>query len=265
MKISQEPIKRNSPIEEKTSISTIDAIEHCIARQDHYNKQEQRHYTTKDERTSASLPTTLSTRTNSLTEIDEDDFYYQGPSPYVTTVDLNSISNKRHESSKSSYQIDEYVDEDDNDNDNDERDHVKELEETIANLSRHFPMSSSSQMDSMKDNTIVNHRSQSLNVSCAKIDIDSILEMEIESPSAEECRLQSSMQQPLNIPISVSIPIQNARGSLSRSSGVRENLTDLLATALDYSYSCMPENTESRPLQRTTSTNSKVIRISLFS
>ncbi|CAF5135033.1 unnamed protein product, partial [Rotaria socialis] len=78
------------------------------------------------------------TRINNLTEIDENDFFYQGPSPYVATIDNILISDQITEASIPSYKIDEYIEEDDHY----ERDHVKELEETIANLSRHFPVSS---------------------------------------------------------------------------------------------------------------------------
>ena len=156
-----------------------------------------------------------------------------------------------------SYKIDEYVDEDDTD----ERDHVKELEETIANISRHFP-GSSEQFNDTELNSIETNLHQPSNLSVGKIDIDSILEMEIESPSIDEHYLQSSKsihlpltssQPPLNIPISIPVSVHNRRGSLSRSSGVRENLTDLLVTTIIEPYPI-----DDRPLHRTSSIHSKV-------
>ena len=223
----------------------------------------------------------MSTRANNLTEIDEDDFIYQGPSPYATVVDFNSLTEKKDEeksieqsSSQPSYRIDEDIDEDEHD----ERDHVKELEETIANLSRHFPLASSSPSPSQIDpleqpsstgNKMISNLASTGNLSSNKIDIDSILEMEIESPSREECFIQPtsgmslaqslSLQHPLHIPISVPISIPNRRGSLSRSSGVRENLTNLLMTTGDASIA-----SDHRPLQRTASTYTKVNAFFLF-
>ncbi|CAF4384992.1 unnamed protein product, partial [Adineta steineri] len=138
-------------------------------------------------------------------------------------------------SSIPSYKIDEYIDEDDND----ERDHVKELEETIANLSRHFPVSSQ-QLNDIEIKPIVTNLHQPSSLSIGKIDIDSILEMEIESPSTDEHYIQSSSSSSIrpssvldqhshNVPIAVPITFNSRRASLSRSSGVRENLTDLLS------------------------------------
>jgi hypothetical protein len=173
-------------------------------------------------------------RTNNLTEIDENDFFYEEPSPYI-------ISNKPEEDILPSYQIDELIDDDDNDNDNNERDHVKELEETIANLSRHFP-SENIQIDSLS--TLPIH----------KIDTDSILEMEIESPSADELSFNPPTH-PLSLSISISTLINNHRGSLSRSSGVRENLTDLLIPTTSKSH---------QSLQGTLSTHNKVRNKYLF-
>jgi hypothetical protein len=211
----------------------------------------------------------VKTRSNNLTEIDEDDFIYQGPSPYETTMDNNNLISdkieelsipsfkidepsitlyKMEEISIPSYKIDEYIDEDDND----ERDHVKELEETIANISRHFPVSSQ-QINDIEIDSIETNLHQPSSLSVGKIDIDSILEMEIESPSIDEHFIESSSQHPFNIPISIPISIDNRRGSLSRSSGVRENLTDLLTTIATESY---PK--DDRPLQRTSSIHSKV-------
>jgi hypothetical protein len=155
-------------------------------------------------------------RTNNLTEIDENDFFYEEPSPYETVVTDEQLI--------SSYKIDELIDDDDHD----ERDHVKELEETIANLTRHFP-SEDAQDDSSPTNNI---------------DSDSIFEMEIESPSADELSCH-----PLNLSISVPVPMNHHRGSLSRSSGVKQNLTDLL----------IPTTLKFRPpLQRASSTHTKV-------
>jgi hypothetical protein len=80
-----------------------------------------------------------------------------------------------------------------------------------------------------------------------KIDTDSILEMEIESPSADELSSYPPTH-PLNL--SISIPIKDRRGSLSRSSGVRHNLTDLLIPAILESH---------QPIQSSSSTHNKVI------
>ncbi|CAF4059707.1 unnamed protein product [Rotaria magnacalcarata] len=165
-------------------------------------------------------------RTNSLTEIDESEFFYEEPSPYVTATK----SNKTDESITSSYQIDELNDEDNGD----ERDHVKELEETIANLSRHFPSEKTEQ-------------NSPLTLSMNNIDTSAILEMEIESPSVEEVSFNLPTHTS-NHPISVPIPINTRRINLSRSCGIRENLTDLLITSTS-----KPRQT----LQRTLSTNSK--------
>jgi hypothetical protein len=156
-------------------------------------------------------------RANNLTEIDENDFFYEEPSPYETAIiDEQPIP---------SYKIDEFVDDDDDDQD--ERDHVKELEETIANLTRHFPLE-----DQPNDSSPID-----------KIDGDSIFEMEIESPSADEFSYHPS------IPPPPPPPVNNHRGSLSRSSGVKQNLTDLLIPATAKFHP---------PLQRTQSSHSKV-------
>lgn len=263
MKIDQDLIEAYSPFLEDTS--------HIV---DHYREKmnDNQGQQEKQLRQSPPLLSTIvepeiplvsslvKTRSNNLTEIDEDDFYYQGTSPYVTTIENNPIPDKIEEPSIPSYKIDEYIDEDDND----ERDHVKELEETIANISRHFPISSQ-QMNDMEINSSQTNLQQPSSLSVGKIDIDSILEMEIESPSADERYIQPSSsstihsssvtsQHPLQIPISVPISVNNRRGSLSRSSGVRENLTDLLAKAATIeSYP-----THDRPLQRTSSIHSKV-------
>lgn len=239
-------------------------MENSVNREDQEDeeKQQRRHSPPLllDEPPTAATATTLSasvsTRANNLTEIDEDDFFYQGPSPYATAVDLHAMTEKSEEPAQPAYKIDEYIDEDDHD----ERDHVRELEETIANLSRHFPSSS-------QNDPIVASLQQPSNLSVAKIDIDSILEMEIESPSIEERFIQSSSstslsrpssEHPLHVPISVPISIETRRGSLSRSSGVRENLTNLLVTAITES------SLDNQTLQRTSSTSSKVILIISF-
>lgn len=154
------------------------------------------------------------------TEIDENEFFYEESSPY----ELALISNKIQEQSLPSYKIDEYIDDDDHN----ERDHVKELEKTIENLSRYFP-------------------SEQIQVN--KIDSDSILEMEIESPSADELSSYPPTH-PLSLSISIPIPIKDRRGSLSRSSGVRHNLTDLLIPAILESH---------QPIQSSSSTHNKVI------
>lgn len=169
-----------------------------------------------------------SLRTNNLTEIDENEFFYEEPSPYVAVIK----SNKNDEPVVSSYTIDEFIEEDNSD----ERDHVKELEETIANLSRHFP---SEQIEKIS----------SLNLPLTHIDTTTILEMEIESPSVEEVAFNAPTFTQ-NYSVSVPVPINNRRINISRSSGIRENLTDLLITSSSRSH---------QPLQRTLSTHSKVI------
>ena len=261
----EETVKRNIAIREPPIHLAHHSIEENMIKKDEYQENEQQHQHRSsliEERTSSAaiapiltatttITTTTTTRSNNLTEIDENDFFYQGPSPYSTVIDLQSIADQTRESPKPTYKIDEFIDEDEHD----ERDHVKELEETIANLSRHFPHSTSSQIDSSERNPIATvNLQQSSALSATKIDIDSILEMEIESPSMEKGFIESSSllmaQHSLNNPISIPITVPNRRGSLSRSSGVRENLTNLLTTA--------SHSSDRRPLQRTTSSSSKV-------
>jgi hypothetical protein len=241
----------NSPIQEYASHITDHYTEKMNGNQGQEEKQ-LRQSPTLDSQIRPTLYL-VKTRSNNLTEIDEDDFFYQGPSPYSTTIDINQISENIEDLPVLSYKIDEFIDEDDNN----ERDHVKELEETIANISRHFPLSSE-QINDNEINLIERNLHQSSTLSHGKIDIDSILEMEIESPSTDKHFIQSSTsiptssQHPVTIPIIIPIVVSNRRGSLSRSSGVREHLTDLLT----------PE-TESLPiddrlLQRTSSIHSKV-------
>jgi hypothetical protein len=291
MRIDQELIKSNSPIQEYASHIANHYIEKMNDNQDQEEKQLRQSSPPPIFEPQIPLASSLvKTRSNNLTEIDEDDFFYQGPSPYATTIDNNLISNiieessiqlfkieepsspsykieepsipsfKLEEPSIPSYKIDEYIDEDDND----ERDHVKELEETIANISRHFPVSSQ-QINDIDLNPIETNLHQLSSLAVGKIDIDSILEMEIESPSTDKHFIQSSTsihpsstssQHALNIPISVPISVNNRRGSLSRSSGIRENLTDLLTTTTTTTTESYP--TDDRPLQRTSSIHSKV-------
>lgn len=158
-----------------------------------------------------------SNRKSNLTEIDENEFFYEEPSPYVSAI----ISTKFEEpSSMPSYQIDECIDEDDHE---DEFDHVKELEKTIENLSRHLP-------------SPINRSSSTSPTN--QIETNAILEMEIESPPMEEEEEEQveysshPTTYPLSVSISGPIPINHRRGSLSRSSGVRENLTDLLVPTI---------------------------------
>lgn len=268
--MNEEPIKENiffeelspSPSTSSSSQFVHRSLEKNIIKNNEHQEDEQRHQLNSAliERTSTAAANefsanTCATRSSNLTEIDESDFFYQDPSPYSTVIDHHSVSDQTKQSAQPSYKIDEFIDEDDND----ERDHVKELEQTIANLSRHFPLSTALQIDSNERNPIVSGNiQQSPSLSAAKIDADSILEMEIESPSTDDCFIQSpsitSMQSPkhqVNIPISVPISITHRHGSLSRSSGVRENLKSLLSTPF--------ESADYRPLQRTYSTTSKVI------
>lgn len=153
-----------------------------------------------------------------LTEIDDNDFLYDEPSPYENVLQTSA----HNESIASTYQIDECPDDDDVD----ERDHVKELEETIANLSRHFPS------DPIHETTI---------------DSETILEMEIESPINDESSPPSLSAKTSieSTSLSYSIPIN----SLSRSSGIRENLTDLI----------LDRSSNNKRLQRTLSTNTQVM------
>ncbi|CAF3381368.1 unnamed protein product [Rotaria sp. Silwood1] len=202
---NSEPIQQNASIQESTTIN-----------HNYIEDQNQ-----QDQSISSDL-----LRTNNLTEIDENEFFYEEPSPYVAVIK----SNKNDEQIISSYHIDENIDEDNND----ERDHVKELEETIANLSRHFP---SEQFEKPIPSTLP----------ISNIDTTSILEMEIESPSIDEISFNSSTYSS-NTSISVPIPINSRRINLSRSSGIRENLTDLLISATSKSH---------QTLQRTLSTHGK--------
>ncbi|CAF0865041.1 unnamed protein product [Rotaria sordida] len=270
MKTDQELIKRNSPIHEYSYHITHHNTKKLNDNQDQEkqdNEEKQLYQTSIFETQLPLTSVSMKTRTNNLTEIDEDDFFYQGPSPYTTVIDNNLISDNIEEPLIPSYKIDEYIEDDDdnnNDNNNNERDHVKELEQTIANLSRHFPISSQ-QINNIEINPIVTKLQQPSTLSVDNIDIDSILEMEIESPSTDEHYIQSSSsihptttssQHSHNIPISIPILINNRRGSLSRSSGIRENLTDLLTTTTKKStIESYPSN--NRLLQRTASTHSK--------
>jgi len=255
MKIDQELIKPTSSIQGSSSHINPISIEKMNDNQGQNEKQL---------RQSPPIPspssTLIKTRSNNLTEIDEDDFFYQGPSPYVSTIDeilpIESV-NLDHQQTEGefivpSYKIDEYIDEDDA---ADERDHVKELEETIANLTRCFPSTNQQEQD-------LELKTNETHLSVDNIDIDSILEMEIESPSTDEHIHQLSStsiptssitsSHPLeHIPISIPIMTTNRRGSLSRSSGVRENLTDLLVTS-------NVSQEETRSLQRTSSIQRKV-------
>ena len=250
---------RHSPIDDYVSHLPSHDTEKANDDQGQQDDQNDVHPSSIIEHTSIPSSLPAQTRSQSLTEIDENDFFYDGPSPYVAAVDMASILESIDEPlpPPPSYRIDEYVDEDDRD----ERDHVKELEETIANLSRHFPSSLSNGIDiAVELNPGAKHASQPTSLSVDKIDIDSILEMEIESPSTDKYFLPSSSsmhlqhpasQHPLHLPISVPISINHRRASLSRSSGVRENLTDLLVTAAE-----SPSDTH--VLQRTASTYGKV-------
>ena len=257
MRFEQELIKDNSPLEESI-IHPCDF--HMDKRNDNQEfeeekqQQQRRRYSPPLDRSQIPIGSSfVKTRPKNLTEIDEDDFFYQGPSPYATAIESQPIPEKVDIPKVSSYHIDECVDEDDLD----ERDHVKELEETIANLTRHFPQSAE-QINEIEINSKERNFHQPLSLSVDKIDIDSILEMEIESPSTDELYLRpsTSSQPPLHIPISVPISVSNRRGSLSRSSGVRENLTDLLTTATP-TKEIYPSSVD-QPLQRTSSIHSKV-------
>lgn len=138
----------------------------------------------------------------------------------------------------------------------DEQDHVKILEQTIANLSRHFP-SSALESEPMH----VNPLSRPI---IEKIDSDAICEMEIESPSKDDYFFPTPLSHPVTLALPISVPSsqQHSRESgLSRSSGVRENLTDLLASMAAKSSAPAPNPT----LQRALSTQDKVrVRRSLF-
>ncbi|CAF3809703.1 unnamed protein product [Rotaria magnacalcarata] len=241
-KIDEELVKQNSPTRDNMFyVSHHDTkLMNDNQGQKIADDEENQHcqsplFESKSAVTSLMMSIPVKTRINNLTEIDENDFFYQGPSPYIATIDNNIIAAKITEASIPSYKIDEYIEEDDHY----ERDHVKELEETIANLSRHFPVSSQ-KMNTIEINPIVTNLRQPSTLSVDEIDIDSILEMEIESPSIDEryiqsssslCSTSTSSQHPLSVPITVPILTNNRRGSLSRSSGIRENLTDLLIAA----------------------------------
>lgn len=133
----------------------------------------------------------------------------------------------------SSYKIDELIE----DEDSDERDHVKELELTIANLTRHFPT------EELAIDLSPSIPIKSLDPS------NGSFPLEMDSPLEDQCS-----QQPSSHSISIATPMNNNnhhhRNSLSRSSGVKEHLTDLLIPATSKSHS---------PLQRTLSTHSKKV------
>ncbi|CAF1577129.1 unnamed protein product [Rotaria magnacalcarata] len=266
-KIDEELVKQNSPTRDNMFyVSHHDTkLMNDNQGQKIADDEENQHcqsplFESKSAVTSLMMSIPVKTRINNLTEIDENDFFYQGPSPYIATIDNNIIAAKITEASIPSYKIDEYIEEDDHY----ERDHVKELEETIANLSRHFPVSSQ-KMNTIEINPIVTNLRQPSTLSVDEIDIDSILEMEIESPSIDEryiqsssslCSTSTSSQHPLSVPITVPILTNNRRGSLSRSSGIRENLTDLLIAAKK-STELYPSDT--RSLHQTASSHSKRI------
>lgn len=265
MRFEQELINEDSSLEESTS-HLFDSHVDTMNDNQHSEEKQARQSPPFDRSQIPSESSFIKTRTKNLTEIDEDDFFYQGPSPYATAIDSQSLPDKIDIPIVSSYQIDECIDEDDID----ERDHVKELEETIANISRHFPQSME-QINDFHVNGKERNFHQPLSLSVDKIDIDSILEMEIESPSTDEHYLRSttsihsSTTSPPStsfpIPISVPISVNNRRTSLSRSSGVRENLTDLLATKAPNIEAHPPID---RVLQRTSSSHSKVDFSSFF-
>ncbi|CAF3574727.1 unnamed protein product [Rotaria socialis] len=223
------PIAHNTSKDNDTKHENIVMIDSESNKQNSFTpetKSNQNHSCIENRTQDNSSITSDLLQTNTLTEIDESEFFYEEPSPYVTVIK----SNKTDESTTSSYQIDEFNDEDHSD----ERDHVKELEETIANLSRHFPS------EKIEQNS-------PLTLSINNIDTSAILEMEIESPSVEEVSFNLP-KHTSDHPISVPIPINTRRINLSRSCGIRENLTDLLIT---------PTSKPHQILQRTLSTNSK--------
>ena len=161
-----------------------------------------------------------------LTEIDENDFLYEEPSPYQSAM----IVDEQQQATISSYTIDELIE----DEDSDERDHVKELELTIANLTRHFP-SEDLPID-LSPSIPIKSLDQS---NCS-------FPLQMDSPLEDPCT-----QQPSSHSISIPTPMNNHhRNSLSRSSGVKEHLTDLLIPTTSKSHS---------PLQRTLSTHCKKV------
>ena len=143
-----------------------------------------------------------------LTEVDENEFFYEEDHRYM--IDNETIPGKENAFTVSSYTVDELIDEDETD---DEEDHVKILEQTIANLSRNLPPFA-------LENDLTTVKTPS----------NTVFDVEIESSSnTPEC--SSSL-------------------TLSRSSAIRENLTDFL----NESTIC-PSNP---PLQRTLSIQDKV-------
>ena len=182
-----------------------------------------------------------SSRTNHLTEIDENDFFYDEPSPYATAVINNPLTFEQiDEQSTPSYKIDEFTDdEEEEERETDERDHVKILEQTIANLSRHLP---SATVDEPVYPPVVDGVHSDLN-----------FDMEIEPVSTEESFVRSY---PLGLARPTSMSMHARQGSLSRSSGVRQNLTDFLVQS---SSSAAPHHSHDQPLQLSLSTHDKVI------
>lgn len=166
-------------------------------------------------------------RRQNLTEIDENDFLYEEPSPYQSAMTIDELP-PPPPSVIPSYQIDELME----DEDSDERDHVKELELTIANLTRHMP----------SEEILIDLSPSVPNKASLDDESNRDFPLEIESPLADQCT-----QQARSLSISIPTPINNHhRNSLSRSSGIKEHLTDLLSPTTSKSHSS---------LQRTSWTN----------
>jgi hypothetical protein len=155
------------------------------------------------------------TMTN-LTEIDENEFIYDEPSPYASVAHSSFVYPNVDQCHSTSYTIDEIIDEDDA---TDEQDHVKILEQTIANLTRHLPSTVIVESDSKQIHCISELSIQ--NQDC-----------EIDMPTAMALTDEFVFSTSPTETIDVTLPMlsHSRQTNLSRSSGVRQNLTDLLTS-----------------------------------
>ena len=234
--------KQNFPINEYASHLFSSCATNMNDNQNHENKE-------YDQSQLLSTSFLMTTKPKILTEIDENDFFYENTNRYTNVIDKNSISDQ---SRISSYII---IEEDNND----EPDHVKELEKTIANLSRHIPNTSSPM------NNIERNIDQSLISLTDKIDTNSVLEMEIESSSTDQQTIHLNSTSCVHIPISMSQSINHHRNSLSRSLAIRENLTNLLTSPMETMMITESSHSNNSPLQRINSDHSQVFLLIRFS
>ncbi|CAF0805068.1 unnamed protein product [Didymodactylos carnosus] len=156
-----------------------------------------------------------STRLGSLTEVAEEDFLYQGPS-YAETIPIENTSIVEQTTSQPPQyivdEIDDYLSSDEENNSHhqqkpqliiEERDHIQELADTIANISRNFPLT--------RPITTTDNLLKKI------VDINAIQEMEIEPIVATEPQDE----------------IVSRPGSLSRSLGIHQKLNHISQKSLD--------------------------------